>query len=194
MANKKNITGIILAGGKSSRMGTDKGFIVLNDMLFVEHIIKALQPLVGKIIIVSNNSNYDKFGFKRVPDLIKNSGPLAGLYSGLFHSETDNNLVLSCDIPFINTEVLQLLVNNIENDFQIIQFKSQNKTMPLISLYKKECLETCKALLNKGEKRLRQVMNHVHTKTITIDPNLEHYVQNINTIEQLNQIRNAIEH
>lgn len=194
MGNKRDITGIILAGGKSSRMGTDKGLIVLNELFFVEHIINALQPLVGKIIIVSNNSNYDILGFQRVPDLIKNSGPLAGLYSGLSNSETENNLVLSCDVPFINTEVLQLLVNNIENEFQIVQLKSQNKTMPLIALYKKECSDTCKSLLSAGQKRLRQVTNHLRTKTITIDPKLDQYVQNINTIEQLNQIQNAIEH
>jgi len=194
MGNKYDITGIILAGGKSTRMGTDKGLMVLDGMLFIEHIIKAMQPMVGKIIIVSNNSNYNNLGLKCVPDLIKNSGPLAGLYTGLYHSKTDYNMVLSCDIPTVNADVLQLLINNIENNYQVIQVKSQNKTMPLIALYKRECIDTCKTLLNLGEKRLRQLMSHLQTKTITIDPVLDQYVQNINTIEQYNQIRNEIKH
>lgn len=194
MGNKYDITGIILAGGKSTRMGTDKGLMVLDGMLFIEHIIKAMQPMVGKIIIVSNNSNYANLGLKCVPDLIKNSGPLAGLYTGLYHSKTDYNMVLSCDIPTVNADVLQLLINNIENNYQVIQVKSQNKTMPLIALYKRECMDTCKTLLNLGEKRLRQLMSHLQTKTITIDPVLDQYVQNINTIEQYNQIRNEIKH
>ena len=57
MINKKNITGIILAGGKSSRMGKDKGFLKLNGTSFVEYSIEAMKPLVSQIMIVSNNSD-----------------------------------------------------------------------------------------------------------------------------------------
>ena len=134
MTPKQNITGIILAGGQSSRMGTDKGFISLNGVLFTEHIINAMKPLVNTIIIVSDSSKYDRFGYQRIPDLIENSGPLAGLYTGLSNSATELNLVLSCDIPLINRDILELLVKNNEEEFQVIQLESKQKTMPLISL------------------------------------------------------------
>ena len=88
MKNKKNITGIILAGGKSSRMGTDKGFVMYKNKAFIQHIIEAIHPLVDEIIIVSNNPDYDVFKLKRVNDIIENAGPLAGVYTGLFESET----------------------------------------------------------------------------------------------------------
>ena len=71
MSNKNNITGIILAGGKSSRMGSDKGFVIYNDKPFIQHIIDTLQPLVDEIIIVSNNPDYDVFKLKRVNDIIE---------------------------------------------------------------------------------------------------------------------------
>ncbi len=186
----KAITGIILAGGKSTRMGSDKGLISFNGSLFIEHIIKALKPLVQDIIIVSNNSNYDTFGYKRVSDIIKNSGPLAGLYTGLHYSNTENNLVLSCDIPLINTLVLKLLLNTSYTSYDVVQLQSKSKTMPLIATYKKACMHKCLELLNDGERRLREVPKQLFTKTITLDSSLELYVENINTINQLNHIVN----
>ena len=89
MVKKNNITGIVLAGGKSSRMGLDKGLIKMNQQTFIQAVINAMRPLVGDIIIVSNNSDYDQFGYLRINDLIKDSGPLAGLYSGLCFSQSD---------------------------------------------------------------------------------------------------------
>ena len=115
MKTKKHITGIILAGGKSSRMGTDKGFVLYKNKSFVQHIIEALQPLVTEIIIVSNNPDYDVFGIKRVNDIIENAGPLAGVYTGLHYSETENNLVISCDVPLINSETLTLLIDGVDD-------------------------------------------------------------------------------
>ena len=97
MVDKKNITGIVLAGGKSSRMGSDKGLLTINGKMFIEHVVDAMKPLVDNIIIVSNNKMYDQFGYERIEDEIINSGPMAGLYSGLKHSESEYNLVLSCD-------------------------------------------------------------------------------------------------
>ena len=190
----KDVTGIILAGGKSSRMGSDKGFINFNGLLFIEHIIKALNPLVKDIIIVSNNSDYDKFGYKRVTDIIKDSGPLAGLYTGLSYSDTETNLVLSCDIPLIKTLVLEQLLNPIHSNYDVVQLQSKNKTMPLIATYKKACEHKCLELLNDGERRLQEVANQLFTKTIIIDSSLELYVENVNTINQLNHIINDVEY
>ncbi|MCL4167425.1 UNVERIFIED_CONTAM: hypothetical protein GTU68_012318, partial [Idotea baltica] len=106
-----DITGIILAGGKSSRMGTDKGFLFLNNKPFVQYSIDALMPLVSEIIIVSDNPDYDVFGFKRINDSTKNAGPVAGICSGLEASSTDYNLILSCDIPLISSQILERLIN-----------------------------------------------------------------------------------
>ena len=118
MIDKKDITGIILAGGKSSRMGTDKGFLVLKGKSFIQHSIDVLKPLVSEIIIVSDNPEYDAFNFKRIEDIIKDAGPIAGICSGLKASSSQYNLVLSCDIPLIKAEILQKLINAINNRFK----------------------------------------------------------------------------
>ncbi len=194
MINKKDITGIILAGGKSSRMKSDKGLLALGESLFIENIINAASPLVKSIIIVSNSSHYDEFGYKRVEDLIKNSGPVAGVYTGLKHSKTDYNIVLSCDIPLITTEVLEKLIINTDEYSDVVQIVSQGKTMPLVALYKKKCASIFEDLLNKGEKRLIYAVNQLHVKTIEIDPTMDKQVENINTLEQLITLRNEFEY
>jgi len=184
MIDKKNITGIILAGGKSSRMGTDKGFLSLKGHRFVEHIIKTIQPLVHKIIIVSNNSDYDVFKQKRVDDIIKDAGPLAGLHSGLYHSETEINLVLSCDIPFINDTVINKLIEAYNEESDVIQIKSQGMIMPLIAIYKRECFHLFSTLLETGERRLQFAVTKLNSKTILIDDDQNQNVRNINTKSQ----------
>lgn len=193
MKKKSTITGIILAGGKSSRMGEDKGFLKLNGKTFMSSIIAALNPIVGEIIIVSNNSEYDVFNLKRVADSMEESGPLAGLYSGLLHSETENNIVLSCDVPLISTSVLKKLLEGAPSEAEVIQFESEGKTMPLVAMYKKKCRHHFLKLLQTNERRLRFAIDQLDVKTITLDSELGKTVRNINTISELKDLKHEFE-
>lgn len=194
MIDKTNITGIILAGGKSARMGTDKGFVMLNSKTFIAHIIDVLKPMVNDIVIVSNNSDYDVYNLSRIDDIFENAGPLAGLYSGLKHSKSEFNLVLSCDVPLISNKVLNKLIEEFDKKMDVIQIQCQGKTMPLIAIYKKQCSKTLLELLHKGERRLQMAVEHLNTKTITLDHDLEYHVKNINTTEELKALKYEIEH
>jgi molybdopterin-guanine dinucleotide biosynthesis protein A len=192
MIERDNITGIILAGGKSSRMGTDKGFLKFQGSTFLERIINSMKPLVNDIIIVSNNSDYNEFKYKRVEDIIESSGPLAGLYTGLYHSKTQYNLVLSCDVPLLNSKVLNILLEGIDDVSEVIQLKSKDSTLPLIAIYQKHCLHRCLELLQNGERRLQVAVEGFTTKTILLDTSLEKYVKNINTMEQFKSMENGV--
>ena len=194
MVDKKNITGIVLAGGKSSRMGSDKGLLTIYGKMFVEHVVDAMKPLVDNIIIVSNNKMYDQFGYERIEDEIINSGPMAGLYSGLKHSESEYNLVLSCDIPLIKTKVLKKLSDTDYRNYDVVQIQSQHKTMPLIAVYKKQCMDKCLELLEQDEKRLRVAVSQLKSKTILIESELDNFVRNVNTKEDLKKTNDAVEH
>ena len=191
MKHKTNITGIILAGGKSSRMGTDKGFLLLNNKPFVQYSIDALKPLVSEIIIVSDNPEYDVFGLKRVNDITKNAGPVAGIYAGLSASSTEYNIVLSCDIPLISTEVLQKLINAIDADSEIILAESNGKSMPLIAIYKKSIAETFNTFLEQDERRLRVVVNACKSKNIILENELAFTTMNVNTPNELKTIEDG---
>lgn len=194
MKDKRNITGIILAGGKSSRMGTDKGFLLLNDKPFVQYSIDALKPLVSEIIIVSDNSDYDIFGLKRVKDIKKHAGPVAGICSGLEASSTVYNLVLSCDIPLITSEILQKLIDNVDAVSQVIQVESNGKSMPLIAIYKKDVTSTFKSLLKNDERRLRVAIKSCISKNIVLEKEHEVCTMNVNTKYELKVVEHAYKH
>ena len=189
MIEKTNITGIILAGGKSSRMGTDKGFLLMNDKSFMQHSIDALKPLVSELIIVSNNTDYDVFGLNRINDYIENAGPLAGIYSGLSESKTDYNLVLSCDIPLINSDILKQLITAIDDTSEVIQIESNHRKMPLIALYNKSCKTKFERLLNAGERKLQFAVNQCHVKSISLNKNEAKFTTNVNTKDELKQLK-----
>ena len=193
MVDRNNITGIVLAGGESSRMGTDKGLMKLKQKPFVKHIIDAIQPLVNNVIIISNSTEYDQFGLRTYKDIIKRSGPLAGLHTGLYYSKTDYNLFVSCDVPLIKTKVLEQLINAIEEEYDVIQLKAGEKTMPLVAIYRKHCELPIEVMLADGERRVRVAVKQLKTKTINVDDDLSEALININTKEELNKVKHAIE-
>ena len=191
MIDKHNLTGIILAGGKSSRMGTDKGFLELNKKQFVQYSIDALTPLVSKIIIVTDHEAYHKFGLQCVKDGIKNAGPVAGIVAGLQASKTTYNIVLSCDIPLINTNILKKLIVNTDQNTTILQVESHGKSMPLIALYNKQVLPIFKTQLKSGERRLRLVVNQCKPKNILLDSSDTCTTRNVNTKNDFKDLINA---
>lgn len=191
MITKNNITGIILAGGKSSRMGSDKGLLLLNQKAFVQYSIDALSPLVSEIIIVSDQSAYDTFGYKRVKDVTKNAGPVAGIISGLEATQTTYNIILSCDIPLISTKILSKLVVATNKNTTIIQVESHGKSMPLIAMYNKQVLPIFKEQLQNNERRLRVVVNACGYKTITLSDNDTVSTKNVNTQTEFKEVKDA---
>ena len=188
MNKPKNITGILLSGGKSSRMGSDKALMAFQETNFMQAVITAAKPLVNNFFMVSSKPEHNGFGLERINDIIEDAGPLSALYTGLNHSRTEYNLVLSCDIPFIKTETLKLLFDEDFTQFDIVQLASKGKSMPLIAIYKKSCVPVFLELLNSGERRVRKAIENFKIKTIEVDEALAYQLQNINTREQLNSI------
>ena len=182
---QKNITGIILAGGKSSRMGTEKGILRLNNLTFTQHIINNLMPLVDEIIIVSNHELYDQFGVKRIPDNVNNFGPVAGVYTGLKASHTDYNLIVSCDAPKVDAEVFKPLLEQRNNTYDIVQYICNSRTTPLIALYNKKCLNIFKLALQNKIQKLRFVIKQLETKTLVAPDHIKPKIVNINTPKDL---------
>ncbi|MDB4297275.1 molybdenum cofactor guanylyltransferase [Flavobacteriaceae bacterium] len=182
---RKNITAIILAGGKSSRMGTDKGTIIYNDKTFTQNIIDNIGPYVDEVIIVSNSDKYNNLDTKVIPDNVRDFGPVAGIYSGLKESKTDYNLVISCDSPKVDIDALKPLIEQRDNKHDIIQYICNSKTTPLIALYNKKCLNIFKLALRNKIHKLRFVIKQLETKTLVAPDNIRNKIVNINTPKDL---------
>lgn len=190
---RKKINGIILAGGKSSRMGSDKALLLYKNKTFLEHVVSAIKPLVDDILIISNNKEHQVDNCTTIPDLILNSGPIAGIYTGLENSNTENNLVLSCDIPLVQSSILEFIIKNNELDKDVIQIIDDRNSMPLIALYKKRIAPFLLSELKTGERRLIRSINKLNKKNISVTKDQHNHLININTVADLKTLEYGIE-
>ncbi len=188
---KNNIAnGYILAGGKSSRMGRDKGLIVLEEKTIIQHVIEQLKPTVNKLVLVSNNPEYKKFGLEVIGDIIKNIGPAGGIHAALNHTDTEQNFIVSCDMPFITTLAVEFLIYQ-SSQTQITVPVYNQKIEPMFGVYSKECLLKWSWLIQQGVIRLQDILSHFSVLKLNVDGNSLFYDSvfiNINTQEDFNQV------
>lgn len=183
------VTGIILAGGKSSRMEQDKGLVDLNGKPMIQYIIDVLKPVTSNIIIIANNDEYKSFGYPVYKDIIKEKGPVGGIYTALNQSKTEKNLILSCDTPFVTKELLLHLIEQ-SNDYDIIVPNYQGKTHPLIGIYSKSIQPVFKHSLDKNLLKLSLVIEQTNYKLLNLDAKQfkASIFKNINTLNDLKNI------
>jgi len=130
MSQTKQITGIILCGGKSSRMGQNKALLKLNGKYIISYVIELLQPFCKEIIISTNTNELDFLQHRKVNDIYNDIGPISGIFSSLLKSTTNKNIVLSCDTPFINSNLLSELLSHSHNfDIVLPEFNNYLQTM-----------------------------------------------------------------
>jgi len=192
-----NVTGIILAGGKSSRMGEDKGFVLLNGKPMVQYIIEALKNVVDSIIIISNNEAYNQFGYPVFSDIIKEKGPVGGIYTGLYYSKTDKNFCISCDVPLISSDFIKWMFKK-NNTSNITLPLYRGKVHQMIGVYPRNVLAKFKESTEKGYLKLSQVNKDLGCKIIDIEKDYANFDEmifsNINTHKELKNITNESKH
>jgi molybdopterin-guanine dinucleotide biosynthesis protein A len=137
-ARPEPATAIILAGGKSSRMGTDKAMLDVHGILMIDHICSQLAPLFDSVIISSQDPDFSRAGMTVVKDLFPDNGPIGGIEAALRASTTERNFITTCDIPTIHTQLICNLMANLENcDISLFSFKQTNPE-PLFAGYRKK--------------------------------------------------------
>lgn len=186
--NKKQINGYILAGGKSSRMGTDKGLLMIEGKAMIQYVIEQMQLVFNNLLIVSNNSEYEKFGLEVIPDLIKNIGPAGGIYTALEHSDSLLNFVVSCDMPFITKGAIEFIIEN-SNESQIVLLENQGNLEPLFGIYAKDCEPIWLELIDEGKVKLQDMVKNFKLTTIPVENNeifATSFFKNINTKADFN--------
>ena len=175
-----DITGIILAGGKSTRMGEDKSNKLYKGIPFLQHIIEAMKKVTNKIIIITNNACHTKFGYPCFSDIVPDQGPIGGIYTALYHASTEKNMILSCDVPFITYDILNNLIKQYDPTYDIIAYQNT----PLVALYHRSTLNTFLKSIETKHLRLRDVLTTLRVKNIYIKKNMAPYIVNINTPQQ----------
>jgi len=145
---KKNITGIILAGGKNSRMGINKAFLEIDGKRLIDIILSIYQRIFSEIIIVTN----DPFPYREfldtiiVTDIYKEKGSLGGIYTGLFYAVNDYSFIAACDMPYLNKDFILYMIEQIgKND--IIVPELPEGFQALHAIYSRRCLPAIKKMI-----------------------------------------------
>ncbi|MAE09309.1 MAG: hypothetical protein CL661_11185 [Bacteroidetes bacterium] len=168
--SKQEVTGIILAGGASSRMGKDKGLCEFQGKALINYAIDVLTPICGKILISSNNVvEYQKFGYQVVIDEHKNIGPMGGIYSSLRKSSTKHNLIISCDTPFLSTQLLEYILDNSNNYDIVVPVHGNSFIEPLAAYYSTNIIPNLESSIKRNNYKLINFFNVVKHKSIKVD-------------------------
>ena len=143
----EKITAIILSGGKSSRMGENKSLMKLGNNTVIERVVKLMQTLFPEVILITNTP--EEYKFIEIPiyrDIYINRGPIAGIHSGLLNSKTENNFIISCDIPLITSEIINYIVD-FETQSPITVCKADGFIQQLAGKYSKSILPEIENIL-----------------------------------------------
>lgn len=106
-----DITGIILSGGKSRRMGENKSFMKINNETIIERTVALMKKIFREVILITNTPG--EYSFLHIPlfeDIVKGRGPLSGIHAGLVNSTTEKNFIISCDMPLVDSGIIQFIV------------------------------------------------------------------------------------
>ena len=196
--SKTKMTAIILAGGKSIRMGANKAFILIDGVPIIARIQTLFKELFEEVIIVTNQKDLFKdFDSKIYTDLFPNKGALGGLYTGIFFSSFQYSFCVACDMPFIGKTLVQLLIKNTKGEDVIVP-RTRDGLEPLHAIYSKNCLGPIKGVIEEGKYKIIDFYDRVKVKIVEerdflyLDPLRESFI-NVNTPEELLFIRKGKE-
>lgn len=144
-------TAIILAGGLSRRMGTNKALIPYFSKPLIQYSIDLALCFTPDIIISTNRDDLRDFGFPLVKDIRTIKAPLAGIHAGLQFSRTDWNLVLTCDMPNVSVQLIHYLVPKLEKDYELVLPGHGNYIEPLCGFYHKNLLPVIESNFTKNK-------------------------------------------
>jgi molybdopterin-guanine dinucleotide biosynthesis protein A len=178
---------VILVGGKSSRMGTNKAFLELKGKTFIELQIELLREMFDEISISANTpSEYEYLNLPIFKDIYPGKGPLGGIYTSLINSSSLHTFMLACDMPFVGPELIKHL-KDLTKEYDVVIPKSENGLEPLHAFYSKNCIEPIKRELDENNLRIRSFFPQVNVKIVELDSlaSSDHFknsIKNLNTM------------
>ena len=187
-------TAIILAGGKSTRMGFDKQFLQIDQRRLMDSLINKLKAEFNEIIIVTNKPEYYiGLSHKIITDKIVGRGPLSGIHAGLLEASSRYSFVVACDMPNINMQYVKYMIESMNDsslDGCVTRF--MDGIEPFISFYSKDLVEKIEKSLKEERRSIRSIFDHSNIKYIEetearkFSPNWDMFL-NLNTKEDLNR-------
>jgi len=187
------MTGIILCGGKNTRMGQNKAFIEIDGERIIDRTVRILGEIFSEVILVTNSpSQYLDLDIRIVTDIIKGKAALGGIYTGLFYSSSDHAFVCPCDMPSLNSAFIHYMIGRTRGNDVVVPAPPDG-LQPLHALYSRKCMLPIKKLIDEnrlkitGFYRKARVLEIPADVIATFDPEARMFT-NINSLNDLKSV------
>jgi molybdenum cofactor guanylyltransferase len=186
---ESSVTGCLVAGGKSRRMGRDKRFLQLGGISLMERSLRILETLFQEVIIVLSEPipGWSESRHRVAYDAVANCGSLGGLYTGLMEAASPRIFAVACDMPFLNAEVIRYLTG-LDSDADIVGARLQAGLQPMHAVYSKRCGPALQRMARSSDLKIQRLFEDPllrvrvvgESDLIGLDPDLRSF-RNINT-------------
>ena len=186
------VTGVLLAGGKSRRMGEDKRYLVVGEQTLLERGLGVLRSMFHEVLVViAQDSAPLDIDARIVRDLVPDCGSLGGIYTGLTQATTPYIFAVACDMPFLNQAVITQFTNR-RDTADIVMARLATRLHPMHALYGKGCLPAMEQMIVARQLKIQELVSHASLRVqyvteadlLSIDPSWRSF-HNVNTPEDL---------
>jgi molybdopterin-guanine dinucleotide biosynthesis protein A len=195
-----DVTGFILVGGASRRMGQDKAQLQLGSQTILEKIAAELASATSSLTLVGSRQNYDAATIPNVPDVHEKWGALGGIHAALSAAETDWIIVVACDLPFATRELFERLKARIDRAADaVVPIQPDGRPQPVCALYRREaCLPEIERLIDAGEHTPRALLAKVRTCYVPFSDlsdlaSSQNFFLNLNTPEDFEKAKRLVQ-
>lgn len=191
------MTGAILVGGKSRRMGFNKAFIEVNGRSIIEGAVETLRHSFSHLIIVASSDNileYEQLNVRVVADVYAGAGSLGGIYTALFHSPSPYCFVTACDMPLLDKAIIERMVSEAKGHDALIPC-IKSRFHPLHAIYSRRCMAPIEEMITGGELTIGNLYHRINVKELDEEffhdsPDLP-FLTNLNTTDHLKELSEA---
>jgi molybdopterin-guanine dinucleotide biosynthesis protein A len=180
------LSAIILAGGKSKRMGTDKTKLIYNNKTLLQHTIDLLLPFSTDIIISGNIRQHT--GYPVIPDTIPDAGPLGGLYTCLRQINNKQAIVLPADMPLLTHHIIKYLIDSADYQKDVNIFKTNEQWQTLVGIYSKDILPLIQNQIQLKDYKLRHLLQKSSLNLIDGSKFVKQFI-NVNSPDQWRKLQ-----
>jgi len=167
MEQFSDITGVILAGGQSSRFGSNKALALLHGKPLVRHVADTVALIFSDRLLVTNTpEQYDFLNMPMIKDQYQGMGPLAGIHAALRHTDKSWIFVVGCDMPAVTPELFAFLCSFVHGDYEAVIPWLETGAQPLCGLYQKKVLTRIEQYLRSGKAQVKELLENLAVRKI----------------------------
>lgn len=188
-----DMTGIILAGGQSKRLGVDKAELIVGGRSILERTVQVLKQIFAEAIVVSNvYRDIAAQDVIQVKDIVGAKGALGGIYTGLCHASYDRSFVTACDMPYIMPQLVELIAKRQQKDVVVPHVNGNLE--PLFAVYSKQCIPRIEQMMTQNILKISDLYERCSVEYVDeeslrkVDKNLKSFT-NINLLRDLKHVK-----